>query len=279
MLEAAPAASPNAPLAPVPIKSNTLMTWTAAVSGGPVVYGAERILVHLQPRGRRAAIRITGPGGHAITLYAVAASGVPRVNFGVGHIDPASGAAQVVLTGAAGNRLVEFLGGHWRVVDLGDWTGDRGYPTLRGADGCGVLEYHDDRLAAFGAAGARAPPLIKTVRGGRLIDVSAESSVRPVFEAAMRRLGPDCEKGDNGACAAYVASAARLGQTDSAWRFMMSHARAGGALPTACRRSEPGAGGCPASETVTFASYPEALRWYLGATGYLSPTSLPRRET
>jgi hypothetical protein len=268
---APPPAPPGDQATPTAIRANTLVTWTPGASGKASLYRAEGVVVRIENRGGKGTlVTLTAPGGRAITVP----GGRGRLAFGFGRLDPASHSPQVYLaSGPGGGRLIDMVGGQWRTVDLGEWAGGGGFP---GAN----LEYRDDRFAAFGAGGERAPPLIKTVREGRLIDVSSQAAQRPVFEAAMRRLGPQCEKADGGACAAYVASAARIGQSEAAWRFMLAHAdrRGTAGLPTACRRPDLGARACPAADTVAFASYPEALRWFLGENGYMPRMPLPPPE-
>jgi hypothetical protein len=80
----------------------------------------------------------------------------------------------------------------------------------------------------------------------------------------------DCETNhNNGACAAFAATAARLGQLDSAWKVVLASYDRGSswALPTACR-TMPTQPTCTPEATVTFQTYPEALRWFLGEGGY-----------
>jgi len=154
----------------------------------------------------------------------------------------------------------------------------------------------DDRFNYVFAshAGSWTPPLILNIVRGRVVDVSKESRYRSLYETDFSRTKAACETGEfnedgktyhteiNGACAAYVADAARLGRAQEAWSFMLAHydqSNGGGGdlnlsfLPTKCFvplvRYE-----CPAGKEHTFATYPEALRWFLGENGYLPPVEI-----
>lgn len=96
------------------------------------------------------------------------------------------------------------------------------------------------------------------VKHGRVVDESRDPALRSVFAADMARLEPRClskETDRNGACAAYVADAARAGRFKAAWARMLAHYERGGAVwqPDKGRR---------------FKDFPESLRAFLIRTGY-----------
>jgi hypothetical protein len=82
-------------------------------------------------------------------------------------------------------------------------------------------------LYAFASfAGSFAPPQIWNVERGRAVDVSAAPRYRPLFVEAIAETRPICldrRGGDdrNGACAAFVAASARIGDFEGAWRAML----------------------------------------------------------
>jgi hypothetical protein len=120
-----------------------------------------------------------------------------------------------------------------------------------------------------------APPKIFNLVGNRAVDVSTRPGFRRLFRQAMNGARANCvqQEGErNGACAGYVASAARIGEFDAAWRVMLrSYDRASGwELPTGCRVRLNAGGGCPAGAVITYTNYPDALRAFLVQQGYLT---------
>ena len=169
--------------------------------------------------------------------------------------------------------------GRLQVVDLGEW--DSGYwdhlPADRNGDGRIDFEFVDNAfLYAFASyAESSAPPLIMNVVGGRAVDVSTDPGFRPLYERSMVAerqacLHPDDGLTPNGACAVYVASAARLGRFDQAWSEMLrSYDRnSSWPLPGDCRVALVDYQ-CPEGQRTEYADYPEALRAFLVQQGYI----------
>ena len=166
-----------------------------------------------------------------------------------------------------------------QVVDLGEWDG--GYwddlPTDRNGDGRLDFVFADNAFYyAFASyADSWAPPTIRNVVGGEVVDVSTERSFRPIYEAELARVrqacvSPENDAMPNGACPAYVASAARLGQFDRAWAEMLrSYDRDfEWTLPSGCR-TERSEGACLEGDTIEYDNYPDALRAFLIDLGYI----------
>lgn len=177
-------------------------------------------------------------------------------------------------------ELVYPEDGRVRVVDLGEWDG--GYwdelPTDRNGDGRLDFVFVDNSFYyAFASyAESWAPPTIRNVVAGDVVDVSTDPSFRPVYEEAMARARRGCVSPEdgatpNGACPAYVASAARVGQFDPAWAEMLrSYDRSfDWDLPTGCK-VEAGEQGCPEDQQVVYETYPDALRAFLIYLGYIT---------
>ncbi len=119
------------------------------------------------------------------------------------------------------------------------------------------------------------PPLIVTVSDGRLVDESRDPALRPVFRADMARWQPIClstSSERNGACAAYVADAARAGLLPAAWAAMRKHYEHDGGpwewcdLPASAWKDRR----CPAGHAARYTSFPAALRAFLKRAGYLT---------
>lgn len=163
------------------------------------------------------------------------------------------------------------------VVELGDWDGGPEEEMPKDEDGDGIVDFvqRDNRfLYAFSSyAGSLAPPQILNIVDGQVVDVSARPSFRRFFVEAMADGREGCREGfeHNGACAGYVAAAARAGQFDEAWRYMLSHYERSSTWGTedACRVEVDNPDACPADRRVSFSGYPDALRYYLAEWGYL----------
>jgi hypothetical protein len=84
----------------------------------------------------------------------------------------------------------------------------------------------------------------------------------------MTRLRGECEAHANGACAAFVADAARAERFKEGWATMLaSYDKSSRVFPTACGVAKV-RGVCPAGRERKFSTYPQALAWFLAATGY-----------
>jgi len=109
-------------------------------------------------------------------------------------------------------------------VDFGRWDGDMlAWPTDLSGDGVADFRFRDQNfLYAFGSyAGSRPPFKIMTIRALKPVDVSTDPVFRPLYAADLPKVRTACLEEDNGpdggACAGYLATAARLGRFDQAW--------------------------------------------------------------
>jgi hypothetical protein len=144
------------------------------------------------------------------------------------------------------------------VISLGNFDMEMLTDIPSDVDGDGRTDFvlrDNDFLYAFASfAGSFAPPQIWNVEGGRAVNVSAAPRYRALFVDAMAETRPIClEPGEgerNGACAAFIAAAARIGEADRAWAEMLG----------AYDRGGDGDEGGP---------FPGRLRAFLVAHGYL----------
>ena len=171
--------------------------------------------------------------------------------------------------------------GALRRVDLGEWDGGPAddLPTDRNGDGRLDFVFVDNAfLYAFASyAESFAPPVILNVIDGEAVDVSTDASFRPLFEEAVAEQRRACLRiesryegmNQNGACAAYVASAARVGRFDQAWAEMLQAHDPDfeWTLPETCPVPHV-EDRCPVA-TVANDSYPDALRGFLVDLDYL----------
>jgi hypothetical protein len=208
---------------------------------------------------------------------------MPR-SIGIGKLTRTDRAPSVLLVGFTGGahcctavRAVVPLAGRLRVVKFPDFDGalDR-FP--RDIDGDGVADFviPDNRfLYSFGSyAGSMAPPQFFNIVGGRIVEVTTKPGFRPQFASFMAKARPLCADRSNddrnGACAGYVAAAARLGRYMPALREASAMASTGqtGWLPDGC--SVPtGTARCPKGREIKFHSFSAALGWFLKDAGYI----------
>lgn len=115
-------------------------------------------------------------------------------------------------------------------------------------------------------------PLVLSVVGGHTVDISAQHAMRSIFARDMRRWRAGCHLHDrdtDNACAAYMADAARAGQLTRRWRDMLMQRHSGGDLWQDCTGPYVH-GECPPGATTHYRSFPESLRAFLVATGYIT---------
>jgi uncharacterized protein YecT (DUF1311 family) len=229
-----------------------------------------------------ARMRVATTQGVATELTGQALSWAARADFAVVQLDASKADRQLLFSSFSGGAhcctsltLLEVKDGAWRVTDLGQRDGDT--PALpRDVDGDGVKEFlfvDQSFLYTFDSyAGSWAPTVVMSVSDGRVRDVSAQARFRSVYQRDLAEMREACGERANGACAAYVATAARVGQLDQAWAFMLrSYDQSSDWIyPSACRVRT--AAQCPAEAELKFASFPESLQWFLGEQGYTAPS-------
>lgn len=227
-----------------------------------------------------AQLMIVAPDGAAID-HQTSASSWANLTFMVMQMDAADPTRQLLVADYSGGAhcctqvtVLERRDGRWNRSELGSWDGDvPATPKDLDNDGRKEMVFVDQAfLYAFASyAESAAPPVIKQVHQGKITDLSTERAFRPTYAAYLEEVQPDCMAGSNGACAAFVATAARLGQLDAAWAVMLEayDQASDWDLPKACRIRTQDV--CPPEAELTFATYPEALHWFLGKNGYASP--------
>ena len=179
-----------------------------------------------------------------------------------------------------GMKLVYRDGAGLRTVDFGDWDGGVIDQLPADIDGDGNLDLvmTDNRfLYAFSSyAASLAPPRIMSVIAGAAVDVSDRPAFRSYFRRAMEDARSECTTRGagneaNGACAAYVASAARLGRFDEAWRVMLGAYDRNADWPYVGECRVPLVGNeCPGNDFVEYDNFPDALRHLLVSAGYVA---------
>jgi len=227
-----------------------------------------------------AQLKIIAPDGAALD-HQTSASSWANLTFMVVQTDTADPTRQLIVADYSGGAhcctevtVFERRDGRWNRSELGSWDGDvPASPKDLDNDGRKEMVFVDQAfLYAFASyAESAAPPVIKQVHQSKITTLSADRAFRPTYVAYLEEVRPGCLAGSNGACAAFVATAARLGQLDAAWSLMLAayDQASDWNLPKACRIRTQDA--CPPEAELTFATYPEALQWFLGKNGYASP--------
>lgn len=114
------------------------------------------------------------------------------------------------------------------------------------------------------------PPLVLTIRHGRSVNISRDPRLAPIFARDMAARRVTCFSAQperNGACAAYVADAARLHQFRRAWAEMLRHYNRQD-LAGLRRCDVAAAHGCPPGR-LSYSTFPAALRASLMRAGYI----------
>jgi hypothetical protein len=264
-----------------------MTAWDAKADGDPKVYHMQGLTLTLSS-GKDTdddlvpELTVASPGGK-LTVFDGEPAGFDHAmaSFGTGRFDPKAPAPQIELasfTGGAhccaGISVIERDTKGWKEVSLGEWDGDvpENMPTDVDGDGTPDFIFVDNNfLYAFDSyAASWAPPKILSVIGGKVVDVSANPKFHKVFAGDMARVVKDCTQKQNGACASYVADAARLGQFGAAWKFMLAHydAKADWDYPTRCIGTMTSDDNCKGNELKP-RDYPQALRWFLEDHHYI----------
>ncbi len=220
--------------------------------------------------------------GAATELVGDGTSWTARADLAVVGMDASSPERQLLFASFTGGAhccttltMLTVGADGWKRIELGQWDGDTP-PLPRDLDGDGRKEFvFRDQLFLYAFdsyAGSWAPPKVMAVVNGRVVDLSSERRFRSVFQNELNEAREACGQRSNGACAGYVAMAARVGRLDEAWAFMLASydQTSGWIYPAACRVRS--AAECPAGAELKFETFPESLQWFLGDAGY-SPAS------
>lgn len=202
---------------------------------------------------------------------------------GIGRLNPADPSPAIVIAGHTGGmhcchtlQVVSLVDGRPKIaiLPLRDGESEDGFP--RDLDGDGTVDFvrPDARFNyAFTAyAFSVAPPRYYNVIDGEARDVSAAPRYAPLyrkFTAAMRRECAGDKGGRNGACVAYAAAMARLGEAEEGIAFAVRHAEPSDWYPDSCTVPLDAEDTCPEGKEREFASFEEALRWFLADTGWI----------
>lgn len=192
------------------------------------------------------------------------------------RLDPDSASNEVVLATSTGDAhcctqltILERGKTAWKKINAGSWDGDILSRLPQDIDGDKVPDFvfHDDSFNyAFASySDSHPPPMIFNLLGGVFINVSTKPRYADFFSREMTADQAGCLLHRNGACAAFVAIANRLGLHEWAWQYMLANYDREDTwpLPETCG----GPGNACAPQTGT-PDYPSALTAFLLQHGY-----------
>lgn len=285
----APAPGPSAArVAPL----GAMIDWRADRDGAATRYVSGAVTLTLSSRAEPGGtpiptLTVESPGLPPLTVEGVEGLDIPAASFGVGTLDAGNPMPQVLFVTYSGGAhccievaVLEARDARWTATTVGSWDGElTEFPGDIDGDGLGDIIRADNRfLYAFAPyALSMAPPMVLNVVDGKVRDVSDRPKYAALFKADMAGAQAECLKAGNGACAAFVADAARLGLRDWAWPIMLAHydrASTWG-LPEGCAAPRV-KGACPEGREREPKDFPEALAWFLEDAGYFAAAPSPR---
>src|SRR5262245_59788006 len=179
---------------------------------------------HVHSNGERVAfLRVRAPTGESTSVHGQVGYPIPSAGFGIGKLDAQSSTQQVIFTSYTGGlhcctkiTVHELVEGKWRKIEFGLWDGDPLPESPDDVDGDGTPDFvlKDDRFDyAFAPyTESHKPPRIFNIERAKVVEVSRNARYNEIYKAEMNSAHAGCVRHKNAACAAFVASASRLGQ-------------------------------------------------------------------
>ncbi|HUO02713.1 MAG TPA: hypothetical protein VMU31_08035 [Rhizomicrobium sp.] len=217
-------------------------------------------------------ITASAPGTKSATLNLENTAGVRQFspNISMAEMDASNTTPEFFISRYTGGAhccaevwILDVVAGQWHIVHGGMWDGAEIIPEDADGDGEYEIVHGDDRFlykfSCYACAGT--PKRVFKLVEGALADVTLSPLYRPMDEKDLPNFQQGCANHDNGACAAFVATASRLGRHDDAWKFMLDHYdRKSDWGLNDCLIYDPN-GNCQAP--VQYKSYPDALAAFL----------------
>lgn len=260
-----------------------MTSWDSEQNGSPKTYSLDgyKLTLTAKKNGDQMMepwLAVAAPDMPPFSLQGQGAGDVARADFAVVKLAPKQ-QPSVVFTNYSGGahccvevQVAQPVGKAWKKIDLGSWDGS-GIAYPKDVDGDHIVDFvfvDNAFLYAFDSyAGSRAPLLIMNIVGGKAVNVSKAPRYAAVYRTDMEEAKTSCAGHANGGCAAYVADAARLGQFDEAWTFMLANydQKSEWTYPARCNGTKVDYQ-CKGTE-IKPKDYPEALRWFLEDNGYI----------
>jgi hypothetical protein len=197
----------------------------------------------------------------------------------IAEIDPGNDYPEVYFSSFSGGAhccttvmVASQVGNAWVVTPVGDFDGDGDYLEDLDGDGLAEIVTVDNRfLYRFDSYAASAAPLsIFTVRGGDVIDISAEQRFLPGHREWLEELAaaaPEDRWSSPGYLAGWLATRVRLGEGPEAWEELNANwdSAADEGEETCLTGGEPE--DC-AGDQIEVLKFPQRLRLFLSQNGY-----------
>ena len=272
-----------------PAGSQTTRTFNFNKTPGAVTVQGDGAEVTLQPKISSEAIlnlsvSVRIPGFQTIIVDDGGGPASADTWVAIGKLSATDRAPSVLLEGFSGGAhccatltAIVPSAGRMKAITFEPVDGDSDKVFPKDLDGDGTVDFvrQDDSLFYQFASGAASysPPVIFNIYKGQLIDVSSQPGFRPLWLAFAKKTRAACmdktNPDRNGACAAYVAAAARLGRFEAAMSEALEWASpSNDFLPEGCLIKETDSQ-CPAEKKIKFSSFEPALRWFLRTHGYI----------
>lgn len=146
-------------------------------------------------------------------------------------------------------------------------------------DGDGVADFirQDDRFRYQFAPGAMSysPPIFYNIYKGSIVNVSDQPNYHLIWKNFARQMRPICanqsDENRNGACIAFAAAGARLGNFTEFLSEASKNAFKGEGqfLPTSCKAALVDYQ-CPEGQEIHFYTFETAATWFLRTNGYIN---------
>ena len=154
-----------------------------------------------------ASIRVPGYRPISVSEGAPTSPVYPRV-IGIGRLSATDSAPSVLLAGYSGGahccatlKAIVPDAGQLRVLEFPAVDGEPDESFPRDVDGDGIVDIvrQDDtfRYQFSGGAGSFSPPVIYNIRGGQILDVSAQPRFRPLWQQYARETRAHCAERSN----------------------------------------------------------------------------------
>ena len=205
---------------------------------------------------------------------------LPEAEASIAEIDPGNSRPEVYFAAYTGGAhcctqviVAEEQAHGWVTVDVGEFDGGSDYLQDIDKDGLAEIVTVDNRfLYTFDCYACSAAPLvIKTVRGGKVVDVSTDPRYLPAHRDWLAELENTIEPADRwtspGFLAGWVAAKERVGEGTEAWKALKAHwDYAHDAGEETCLTGAD-YDACPKAELKVL-KFPDRLKLFLDRNGY-----------
>jgi hypothetical protein len=277
----------------VPTPENKMVTWDAKRDGNPKTYRVGDITLALKSGFDEkndtplVILTVQAKNGQNTRVSSVV-MGTERADadnatadFGVGKLDPGNSVNEVIFSTSSGCahscqeiKILTLQKDGWKILQMprDAQGGDLSFPADINGDGIREFVLLDDRFGYdfTDYADSWMPPRVFAIRQGAVVEVTDSRKYDDLY-SDMAKAQAKCVNHENGACAGYVADAARLGKFVAAWQFMLLNydEKYDWNYPAGCNVTLVG-GDCPKGEEHKFSNFPEALAGILTSYGYIT---------